>query len=158
MPLFGKGDAAHMSDALEKQSVLPRGTVLVLTLLLLIGLFFSRPTATQFYQHIWIQALAGMKSEIRAKAENNPATPLMTSILARVPFLLDFIKAGNNAELDKLPAFWMEHTTVRDWQIVTYFRYDEENCFSDYLGVAGMLVNLKDGCDVEPYRTKGGSL
>lgn len=158
-PVTGKGDAgvSALVPSATTETV-PRWLKVTLPLLLLVGLFFSRPTATQFYKQIWVTSLAGMKSEIRAKAESNPATPLVTSLLARVPYLLDFIKSGNNAELDKLPDFWMEHTTVYDWKLVTYFRYDEATCFSDYLGIAGRLVNLQDGCEVEPYRAKGGGL
>lgn len=139
-------------------STLSPGFIAGLVLLILVGLFFSRPTAAQFYRQVWTTALYGMKAEIQQQAQNNPTSTIVESVLSRVPLLMPAIRASNNAELDTLPAFWMDHTTVYDWKLLTYFRYDEKDCFSDYIGIAGTLVNLGDGCKIEPFRAKGGAL
>lgn len=129
-----------------------------LVLLLLIGLFFSRPTAQQFYKQVWGQALAGMKADLHARREQSPAYKMLEQALnTPVVSLIELMKAGKDAELNRMPDFWMEHTAVYDWKLVTYFRYDEKDCFSDYIGIAGTLINLGDGCQVEPYRAKGGA-
>jgi|CXWL01.1.fsa_nt_gi hypothetical protein len=156
-PITGKGDAGV--SALVPSRRFPRGVVLTLVLLLLIGLFFSRPTATQFAQYVWMPTLKGVKADLEERREQSAVYKFVETFL-NTPYIniFELAKAGKEAELNRLPAFWMEHTTVYDWKLVTYFRYDEANCFSDYLGVAGRLVNLKDGCEVEPYRAKGGSL
>lgn len=155
--ITGKGDAGV--SALEPSRRFPRGVVLTLAVLLFIGLFFSRPTAKQFAQHVWVPALAGMKQSLHERENKDVLVALVKDFLAkRFPRALQAIEAGDYTNLDGLPNFWMEHTSIYDWKIVTYFRYDEATCFSDYLGVAGRLVNLQDGCEVEPYRAKGGSL
>ena len=156
--ITGKGDAGV--SALEPSKRFPRGVVLTLVLLSLIGLFFSRPTAKQFAQHVWVPALIGMKAEIQAKQEAQPLGKFIieASKLTKLGPLFELLQARRQTEIEQLPAFWMEHTSVYDWKLVTYFRYDEATCFSDYLGIAGRLVNLQDGCEVEPYRAKGGGL
>ena len=144
---------------LVRQHTVPRWAQAALVLLLLVGLFVSRPTPQQFYRQIWLPALAGMKMNLQERREQSALYKMLSLYLsANLPGSTSLLEAGKDAEMNRLPAFWMEHTAVHDWKLVTYFRYDEAQCFSDYLGVAGTLVNLHDGCDVEPYRAKGAAL
>jgi len=114
----------------------------------------TRPTPAQFKEQVWDQALAGVKAELEERREQSPLYNLVAGwlTLKSGSVLLDLLKAGKDAELNRLPNFWMANTSTEDWGIVTYFRYNEAGCFSDYLGIGGKLINLRDGCEVERYR------
>ena len=120
-------------------------------------LFATRPTPAQFKEQIWHQALAGVKADLEERREQSPLYNLVAGwlTLKSGSVLLDLLTAGKDAELNRLRDFWMAHTYTEDWMFVTYFRYDETGCFSDYLGIGGKLINLADGCAVERYRTAG---
>ncbi len=125
--------------------------------LALSALFLTRPTAPQFYKQVWIPALDGMKAELEERREQSPIYKAFRTLKFQGVGLALILEAGKDAELNQLPDFWMEHTSIHDWKLATYFRYEEKDCFSDYLGIAGTLINLGDECQVEPYRVKGGS-
>ena len=149
--------------AYDRSFITPRHLAWALAFSLTIFLVFTNPTPSDFYAQVWAKTLAGLKADIREKSANNPGVKIVAGLLSALSLrtgidLNGFVKDSNNAELDKLPAFWMAHTIVHDWKLATYFRYYEKSCSSDYLGMAGTFLNLKDGCDVEPYRTKGGTL
>lgn len=154
----GKGVA--VGDALVNSSPLvPRWLKISGISLLLVGLFFSRPTVKQFYNTVWIQALAGIKAERFEQQGQRPLGRFLLNAakLTALGPLVQFLEQAKESDLDALPAFWMEHTEFYDWTLATYFLYRESDCFSDYLGIAGRLFNLQDGCDVERYRAKGGA-
>lgn len=101
-----------------------------------------------------------MKAELSTQQDAKPIGKLIVGVFQAYPQIgtvLAGLQSQRQREIEQLPAFWMEHTAIYDWKLVTYFRYDEKDCFSDYLGIAGTIINLGDGCQVEPYRTKGGS-
>lgn len=127
---------------------------LFLLFLSLIGLFLSRPNAAQFSQQVWTSTLDGIKADLTDRRERST---LYSLLKIRFSPMLNVLESGKEAELNRLPGFWMEHTTVEDWKILTLFRYTEAACSSHYLGIAGRIINLGDGCNVEPYRKKGGN-
>lgn len=133
-----------------------RSAVLLAAFLVGGALSVFKPSPQQFSQQVWQPALIGMKAELEERREQSALYKLLSSALTvRFPGLLDLLKAGKDGELNRLPDYWMEHTTAQNWILVSYFRYDEAACFSDYLGVAGSVINIRDGCEVERYRTAG---
>ena len=119
-----------------------------------VGLAFTCPSANQFTQDVWIPARDGVRAEFQRNRDTSAVYQLLKSS-AFPGKVLTGLEVLKDVELNKLPAYWMEHTTVQDWTIATYFRYDEAACFSDFLGVGGWIVNLRDGCGVEHYRKAG---
>lgn len=153
----GKGKPVSSLDKFASTSSLAPWLVSACALSLVLGLSTSKPKSADFSREVWTPALAGLKAEIRQQTQHNPTSSLIESVLSRIPLLLPALRASNNAELDKLPALWSERTTWADFGVFTYFKYEEPACFSDYLGIAGSIVSLRDRCQVEPYRLKGAA-
>lgn len=154
----GKGVA--VGDALVTRSpIVPRWFISVAVVFLLIGLFFSRPTAKQFYNSVWIQALDGIKAEREEQRSAKPLGRVLVDAAKVSPLgpLIGFLQNLKESEIESLPSLWMANTETHDWKLATYFLYREESCYSDYIGIGGTLMNLHDGCEVERYRRKGGA-
>jgi len=145
-------------SSLDKFAPLSSSTPWLLSacaLSLVLGLSISKPKPADFSREVWTPTLAGLKSEIRQQAKQSPTSTIVEALLSRVPLLLPALRASNNAELDKLPAQWQERTAWTDFGVFSYFKYEEPACLTDYLGIAGAFFNLRDRCQVEPYRLKG---
>lgn len=101
-----------------------------------------------------------MKAELSTQRDAPPIGKLIVGVFQAHPQIgtvLAGLQSQRQREIEHLPDFWMDRTVIYDWKLLTYFRYDEKDCFTDYIGIARTLINLGDGCQVEPYRAKGGA-
>lgn len=131
-----------------------RITVLVCAVAVCAALILSRPTPEHFYRSVWIPARDGVRADI----QHNRDTSSTYQLLKVSPLsgrLLSGLEALKDAELNRLPDLWMQHTRVSDWLIAREFLYAEATCSSRYVGLGGLVVNVSDGCEVEHFRKAG---
>lgn len=150
-PTNGKGDAV---GDLDSSSRVPRWLQAALFVLLLAGLFFSRPPLRQFFSEVIQPTARALNTE---RSESGLLGFLSDVERKLIPGAGSILDAAEDSDREGLQDDILQHTLTRDWLIASYFKIQYDNCLSDYLGIAGTLLTLSDRCGIEPYRAKGAS-